>query len=613
MQLPSILTRPLGTSAVFTCALLASLAFAATQQAAASSASTPVISAGEGHTCGVTSSGEGLCWGKDEKGETAVPTGKMWASIDASGKKLSCGVTTTGEGFCWGDNWGGAADVPTGRIWASITSRNSLTCGVTNSGEGLCWGANREGEGTVPQGKTWASITAGKDIACGVTTIGEGLCWGANGFGQRVVPNGHNWSAISPSDGFTCGVTTIGEGFCWGYSAQRRTALPDGKTWASIDTGTRHSCGVTTAGEGFCWGGDNSGDTNVPTGKTWASITAGDNHTCGLTKAGEGLCWGYDGYEAPYGYDYENNGDFTGPYDYYYAAVPADGRLIVPAGKFDVDSTAPAAPVLSGAPSGLSNLTTASISFGGEVGATFTCSLDDSVFADCGDYGGSPASLSGLSDGEHTFQVKATDGAGNTSEAASATWTVDATPPAVPSLSGVPAATTKLTTASIGINGEANATFLCSVDGGSYSFCASPLGLTKLSPGEHVVLVKQTDEAGNSSTLATASWAVLSPGIPRLRSKVGLKFNFKTRVSTLTLNAVADTEGGPNAIKWIEYANHWMRPSPNALQSPSRIRAYAPTISLRPGEVAFWVRVKDTKNNWSGWYRTRFKPGGIGW
>ncbi len=100
---------------------------------------------------------------------------------------------------------------------------------------------------------------------------------------------------------------------------------------------------------------------------------------------------------------------------------------------------------------------------------------------------------------------------------------------------------------------------------------------------------------------------------PRLLAKVGLKVNTKTKVTTLNLRASADRSHGANLIKWIEYSNHPKRPTPNAVQSPSRIRAYAPTVSLRPGEVAFWVRVKDTKGKWSGWYRTRFKPGGIGW
>jgi RNA polymerase sigma factor (sigma-70 family) len=55
-----------------------------------------------------------------------------------------------------------------------------------------------------------------------------------------------------------------------------------------------------------------------------------------------------------------------------------------------------------------------------EVGSTFSCSLDGSPFEACA----SPRSHTGLVPGAHTFAVRATDGAGNTGEAATHTWTI---------------------------------------------------------------------------------------------------------------------------------------------------------------------------------------------
>jgi hypothetical protein len=92
---------------------------------------------------------------------------------------------------------------------------------------------------------------------------------------------------------------------------------------------------------------------------------------------------------------------------------------------------------------------------------------------------------------------------------------------------------------------------------------------------------------------------------PNLIAKVGLNFNLKTRVTTLTLNATADTGAGANSIKWIEYYSHPRRPAANARQNPDKIRTYSRTVVLPAREVAFWVRVKDTKNRWSGWYSTK--------
>ena len=91
-----------------------------------------------------------------------------------------------------------------------------------------------------------------------------------------------------------------------------------------------------------------------------------------------------------------------------------------------VDTVAPVAPALSGVPSGLTVSTGASIGFTGEAGASFTCSVDGGSYSSCS----SPKALSGLSLGDHSIAVKATDAAGNTSSAATAQWTV--VPPVVP-------------------------------------------------------------------------------------------------------------------------------------------------------------------------------------
>jgi hypothetical protein len=76
--------------------------------------------------------------------------------------------------------------------------------------------------------------------------------------------------------------------------------------------------------------------------------------------------------------------------------------------------------VLSGVPPAQTNTTTASISFTGENGATFTCSIDGGAFTVCT----SPEAMTGLAVGVHSLAVRQTNGAGNISAAASAVWTV---------------------------------------------------------------------------------------------------------------------------------------------------------------------------------------------
>jgi hypothetical protein len=132
-----------------------------------------------------------------------------------------------------------------------------------------------------------------------------------------------------------------------------------------------------------------------------------------------------------------------------------------------------------------------------------------------------------------------------------------------------------------------------------------PGQFTSLSNGQHTLAVKQVDRAGNESSAVTRTWTVgTAPHSAPVLSKVGLKFNPKTKVTTLTLKAAADTRVKGNSVKWVEYFSHVKRPAANATPHPKKIRQYATTLTLRAGEVAFWVRVKDTKGKWSGWYST---------
>jgi hypothetical protein len=102
-----------------------------------------------------------------------------------------------------------------------------------------------------------------------------------------------------------------------------------------------------------------------------------------------------------------------------------------------LDITPPETTIDSG-PSGTVSSTSASFGFSSsEAGSTFECSLDGNTFASCT----SPRSYSGLSDGSHTFSVRATDAAGNTDATpATRSWTVNTVPPVTQSASLAPVA-----------------------------------------------------------------------------------------------------------------------------------------------------------------------------
>jgi alpha-tubulin suppressor-like RCC1 family protein len=193
------------------------------------------VSAGEFHTCGVTTGGEGYCWGYGSDYQLGEIGGRgphlnpnpvngshTWKTISA-GNHHSCGVTTADDAYCWGNNdYGQLGDgnlaerpeiipVSGGRAWASIDVGYDHTCGVTTGGEGYCWGKNHGGQlghgststspttqpGVVIGGFTWASITAGEAHTCGVTTVGGAYCWGHDTYGQLGDGPGRN-AGFSP-------------------------------------------------------------------------------------------------------------------------------------------------------------------------------------------------------------------------------------------------------------------------------------------------------------------------------------------------------------------------------------------------------------------------------
>ncbi len=95
---------------------------------------------------------------------------------------------------------------------------------------------------------------------------------------------------------------------------------------------------------------------------------------------------------------------------------------------FTVD-TAPPATTITLAPPGSSGTGDAGFSFSSSgPGATFQCQLDGGAWTACS----SPQRYSGLGSGSHTFEVRATDAAGNVGTPASQTWSVN---PSLPTLS----------------------------------------------------------------------------------------------------------------------------------------------------------------------------------
>ena len=281
-----------------------------------------VVSAGEWHSCALTTDGEPMCWGLQVANNlgtggtsTDVPQHLLgnhrFASIDV-GLQHSCGIDVDGTAWCWGQN--GSGQLGTGTTSAPLGSPQRVasdhrwkfidagghgqTCAIASDDVPYCWGHNdyyqlgRDPLANLPEiapygAGTPAAMTATADfLTCVLDMAGEAYCTG--GIGQGELGNGsreprggpmplavagdHQFKSISTSRNFACAVTLAGHAYCWGAtlygalgtgetSATHAVPVPvvGGHLFTSISTASIHACALTTDGAAYCWGRNTDG------------------------------------------------------------------------------------------------------------------------------------------------------------------------------------------------------------------------------------------------------------------------------------------------------------------------------------------------------------------
>ncbi|WP_080429308.1 RCC1 domain-containing protein [Burkholderia ubonensis] len=281
------------------------------------------ITAGDTHTCAVTSSGGAKCWGINmygQLGNNSTTTSRVPVDVYGltsgvanivAGSYHTCAITTAGAAKCWGNNSNGQlgnnssgqSNIPTDVYGmtsgvAAISPGYYHTCAVTTAGGAKCWGANQYGQlgnnsttqSLVPvsvSGLTTgvAQVMASEDYhSCALTTAGGVKCWGYNNVGQ--LGNGTTNQSPVPVDvsGLTSGVS-------------------------SISIGSNAACVLTSAGGVKCWGSNTAGrlgngvttNSSVPVNVTGlssgvSSVSSRHFNSCAITTAGGLLCWGWNIY-----------------------------------------------------------------------------------------------------------------------------------------------------------------------------------------------------------------------------------------------------------------------------------------------------------------------------
>jgi RHS repeat-associated protein/uncharacterized repeat protein (TIGR01451 family) len=338
------------------------------------------IDAGSAHTCALTSSGELKCWGYNFYGQLgdgtstdrSSPVTPIGFSSDtvafSAGGGHTCAKTSTGNVKCWGDNESGQLGDGT-RIYQSLPggmgseprdvinlfvqasavyAGDRHTCILTTSGEVKCWGYSATGalgNGPAPTQQnvpvtphglvsSISAVVPGSDSTCALTTYGGVLCWGSNEFGQlgngtlmehptpiEVSGLSSGVAAIVNSDSFSCALTTGGGVKCWGKNGggylgdgttTNRSTPVDviglGSGVTAIATNGWSTCALTAGGV-KCWGSNVSGEVGdgttsyrstpvdvVGLDSGVSAITTGAQpYFCALMTSGGVKCWGTNG------------------------------------------------------------------------------------------------------------------------------------------------------------------------------------------------------------------------------------------------------------------------------------------------------------------------------
>lgn len=171
-----------------------------------------------------------------------------------------------------------------------------------------------------------------------------------------------------------------------------------------------------------------------------------------------------------------------------------------------VDAAAPDTAIDS-APPNLSSSATGTFTFSSpDTTAVFECSLDAAAFSSCQGM----VSAGPLSDGSHTFMVRARDGVGNVDPSpATHTWVIDTTAPETEIVTSPPSPTSDPTGDFTFSSPDSTASFQCSMDEGAFADCDTPFETSSLAAGSHTLQVRAVDAAGNlDPTPASHTWTV---------------------------------------------------------------------------------------------------------
>ena len=201
------------------------------------------------------------CWGNDWAGRATPPAGRF--ALVSAGERHTCAITTGGRIACWGYSDASGLTTPPPGVHVALSAGQWHTCALAVDKRVTCWGPTAEAAPTPPD--TYTALSAGERHTCAITTGGRIACWPGAGEHHACDDEGCWPGYDDPLDlhadrspNFAFSSSSFSGGDCcvyyvlWEAWADSRATPPPG-AYVAISAGTHHTCALRPDRTIACW------------------------------------------------------------------------------------------------------------------------------------------------------------------------------------------------------------------------------------------------------------------------------------------------------------------------------------------------------------------------